>query len=244
MTAKAVKAELAELADPDKAAFYPRFFKAFPGGYGEGDQFVGVVVPKQRQVARRHRDLAPAQVAILLRSPYHEHRHTALLILVEQYSRAGRGKADPDQAAQRRAAIFAFVRQHLDRIDNWDMVDLVAPKIIGPEAMAHPEHIELLREYARAESLWRRRIAMIATLAFIRADEYGLTLEMAETLVADQHDLIHKAVGWMLREVGIRDRGVEEAFLDRHAGHMPRTMLRYALEKFPKERRQHYMARP
>lgn len=229
-----VKDALQTLADPDKAAFYPRFFKAGKGEYGEGDRFVGVVVPEQRRVARRFHALSPAQVRILLNSAWHEHRLTGLLILTEQVRRG-------DEAAAE--AIYEFVLLHLDRINHWDLVDLAAPKLIGPRMLGRPARIKLLDRWAASDNLWRRRIAILATLPFIRAGEFRLTLKLARRLRDDNHDLIHKGVGWMLREVGNRDRAALLEYLDRHSSRMPRTMLRYAIEKLPRELRRQVLAR-
>ena len=227
--------ELARAAVPEKAAFFPRFFKTGPGGYAEGDVFLGVTVPEQRRIARRHRDLPLEQLGPLLRDKVHEHRFTGFLILVERFERA---------RALERGRLFVFCRQHLAGVNNWDLVDLVAPGVIGPYLLEHPELKSLLDDFARSPVLWERRIAIMATFAFIRAGGFSDTLRLAEVLLRDPHDLMHKAVGWMLREVGNRDLAAEESFLDRHAGQMPRTMLRYAIEKFPAARREHYMKRP
>lgn len=224
--------ELARAADPEKAAFFPKFFKTGPGEYAEGDVFLGVTVPEQRRIARRHKDLPLEQVSELLRSEVHEHRFTGFVILVTRFERA-------DMAG--RARLFAFCREHLSRMNNWDLVDTVAPRLIGAHLLEHPELKPLLHDWARSAVLWERRIAILSTLAFIRAGEFTDTLTLAGVLLHDPHDLMHKAVGWMLREVGNRDRTAEEMFLDRHAREMPRTMLRYAIEKFSPARREHYL---
>ncbi|WP_239013897.1 DNA alkylation repair protein [Archangium violaceum] len=231
-SAKSVQDELARAADPEKAAFFPKFFKTGPGGYAEGDVFLGVTVPEQRRIARRHKNLPLEQVRELLRSKLHEHRFTGFVILVEQFERA-------DEAGRER--LFTFCREHLAGMNNWDLVDTVAPRLIGAYLLEHPEHVPQLYDFARSPVLWERRIAIMATFAFIRAGDFTHTLKLAELLLHDEHDLIHKAVGWMLREVGNRNMATEETFLDRHAGEMPRTMLRYAIEKFPPARRKHYM---
>ncbi|ATB27296.1 DNA alkylation repair protein [Melittangium boletus] len=230
--ARTIQDELASAANPEKAAFFPRFFKTGPGQYAEGDVFLGVTVPEQRRIARRHKHLPLEQLRVLLRSEVHEHRLTGFIILVEKFER---------EDALGRDRLFAFCREHLAGVNNWDLVDLVAPRLMGVHLLAHPEHKSLLDEFVRSPVLWERRIAIMATFAFIRAGEFSDTLRLAEVLLQDPHDLIHKAVGWMLREVGKRELASEEAFLDRHAGRMPRTMLRYAIEKFPLERREHYM---
>jgi 3-methyladenine DNA glycosylase AlkD len=227
-----IRDELARAADPEKAAFYPRFFKTGPGEYAEGDVFLGVTVPEQRRIARRHKDLPLEHLGALLRSEVHEHRLTGFLILVTQFERA-------DEAGRHR--LFSFCREHLAGLNNWDLVDTVAPRVLGAYLLEHPELTPLLYELARSPVLWERRIAIMSTQAFIRAGDFQDTLKLAERLLHDEHDLIHKAVGWMLREVGNRDLASEETFLDRHAREMPRTMLRYAIEKFPKAKREHYL---
>ncbi|OJT27185.1 DNA alkylation repair protein [Archangium sp. Cb G35] len=231
---EAIQDELARAADPEKAAFYPRFFKTGPGEYAEGDVFLGVTVPEQRRIAKRHKDLPLEQLGALLRSELHEHRLTGFLILVTRFERA-------DGAGRHR--LFVFCREHLAGLNNWDLVDTVAPKLLGEYLLEHPELTPWLYELARSPVLWERRIAIMSTQAFIRAGDFKDTLKLAELLLHDEHDLIHKAVGWMLREVGNRDLASEETFLDRHAREMPRTMLRYAIEKFPKAKREHYLKR-
>jgi 3-methyladenine DNA glycosylase AlkD len=234
MSAETLAKELAEAANPEKAAFFPKFFKTGPGDYAEGDRFLGVTVPEQRRIAKRHRDMPLPEVAKLVGSPIHEHRLTGFLVLTEQFR-----KADEET----RARIFAFCRKHLAGLNNWDLVDTVAPKIFGEHLIAHPELRKMLHTFAGDSSLWKRRIAIIATQAFIRSGDFEDTLTLAERLVHDPHDLIHKAVGWMLREVGDRDRARLEGFLERHAAEMPRTMLRYAIEKLSPQRRRYFMER-
>jgi 3-methyladenine DNA glycosylase AlkD len=234
MTAKTIMQALAEAADAGKAAFYPRFFKTGPGEYAEGDQFLGVTVPLQRRIARRHRDTPLPELAKLVGSPIHEHRLTGFLILTEQYRVA-------DEPTRER--LFAFCNKHLAQLNNWDLVDTAAPKLIGAHLITHPELRKKLYTLSRSSSLWKRRIAIIATQAFIRKGDFADTLALAEVLLHDPEDLIHKAVGWMLREVGDRALPRLEAFLERHAGEMPRTMLRYAIEKLPAPRRRYFMER-
>ena len=206
------------------------FFKTGPGQYGEGDRFLGITVPQLRAISRTHRDLRLNAVAALLGSRWHEERLLALLILVHQYRRA-------DEPT--RAAIHRLYLDHTRSINNWDLVDSSAPQIVG----AHLETRDRskLRRLARSPSLWERRIAMLATYHYIRKNDFADALAIAELLLHDDHDLIHKAVGWMLREIGNRDRAVEEDFLRRHARVMPRTMLRYAIERFPEPLRRKYM---
>ena len=230
MTANEVRASLKGAADPEKASFYPKFFKAGKGEYAEGDRFMGVVVPEQRRIARRFRDLPIRGVRSLLRDPFHECRLTALLILVEKFNRG-------DQ--ETKAAIVDFYLDHLDWVNNWDLVDSSADKILG--AWLIDRKRDLLYDLAGSGHLWRQRVAMIATYTFIKQDDYKDSIKLAEHLRDHEHDLIHKAVGWMLREVGNRDLSVEERFLKKHYKRMPRTMLRYAIEKFPESKRKAYL---
>jgi 3-methyladenine DNA glycosylase AlkD len=223
---------MAAMADPARAALLAGFFKTGPGEYGHGDVFLGITVPRQRAVAKKYPGLSLARIRKLLKSRFHEHRLTALIVLTGQYAKA-------ETAEKER--IFEFYLANTGRINNWDLVDLSAPNIVGEFLRDKPRHRGVLATLARSGDLWERRIAMLATLAFIRAGEFAPTLAIARRLLGDGHDLIHKAVGWMLREVGKRDQTVEEAFLAEHVPAMPRTMLRYAIEKFPPQKRAHYM---
>jgi 3-methyladenine DNA glycosylase AlkD len=231
LTAAAVRRRTRELADPQRAIGVARFFKTGPGEYGAGDRFLGIRVPDVRRLARAYQDMPLPEVRRLLASAWHEERLLALLILVRQYGRVDdRG----------RAAIYRAYMTHSDRVNNWDLVDCSAEPIVG----AHFRHRDRagLRGLAASKIVWERRIAVLATFHYIRRGEYAETLEIARRLLADPHDLIHKAVGWMLREVGNRDRAAEEEFLRAHATRMPRTMLRYAIEKFPEPLRRRYLA--
>lgn len=221
-----LRKSLQELADQKKAVIMQRFFKTGKGQYGEGDVFIGVTVPLSRQVAKNYAGLPLADVKKLLHSKIHEERLVALLILVQQY------RQDPDRTTM-------FYLDNLAQVNNWDLVDLTAPCILG----AHLEGRDrsLLYRLAKSNKLWERRVAMIATLHFIRKNDFADTLKIAEMLLHDSHDLMHKAAGWMLREVGKRDLAAEEAFLAKHCSEMPRTMLRYAIEKLPEKKRQAYM---
>ncbi len=224
--------ELQASADPEKATFLPKFFKAFPGGYGEGDIFMGVTVPKQRAIARRHyRDIGLEDLTSLLQDPAHESRLTALFMLVYRFEKA---KTDAE-----RKDLAGLYLKNLDHINNWDLVDSSADKILG--AYLFTRNKDVLYELARQGHLWEQRIAIIATLYFIRQGAYEDTLKIAKILLHHEHDLIHKAVGWMLREVGKRDFDVEYDFLREHYKNMPRTMLRYAIEKFPPDLRKKFL---
>jgi len=232
MSVREVKNELIRLANPEKAAVLARFFKTGKDQYSEGDLFLGVMVPQQRATARKFRDLSLKDIAGLLSDKAHECRLTALLILVDKYGRAGE---------KDREEIFRFYLDSTNRINNWDLVDLSAPKIVGEYLLERDK--SALYDLARSELLWERRIAIISTFAFIRKGRFADTLALAEILINDRHDLIHKAVGWMLREVGKKDRAAEEVFLRKHCRRMPRTMLRYATEKFDEAGRKRYAAK-
>jgi len=230
-TLSGLKRSLRLEVDPVKAAFFPRFFKSGPGEYGEGDKFLGVTVPKQRAIAKMHKDLALADVIKLLHSPWHEERLTALFILVLQFQ-----KGD----GQTRKKIYSLYLTNTKYINNWDLVDSSAPYIMG-EYLFDKDRL-ILYKLAVSSNLWEKRIAILSTAFFIKQGQYKDTLSIAKLLLNDSHDLIHKAVGWMLREVGNKDKKTEVAFLDKYAATMPRTMLRYAIEKFPLAQRQYYMA--
>jgi 3-methyladenine DNA glycosylase AlkD len=233
-TADDVRSALRVHASAQKAALLARYFKTGPGEYGEGDVFLGVMVPQSRAVARRFRDLPMTQVQELLASPVHEERLCALFILVAQYEHGDDGTKD---------RVVRLYLRSTKYINNWDLVDCSAPRILGAHLRATKGSGSVLVKLARSRNLWERRIAIIATSSFITAGRHLPTLNIARMLLTDQHELIHKAVGWMLREVGKRiDRETEEEFLRRHYRTMPRTMLRYALERFPKRLQQAYLA--
>jgi 3-methyladenine DNA glycosylase AlkD len=226
-----IRKQLRAQGDPERAALMRRFFKTAPGEYGEGDRFLGLAVPQVRAVARECRGLPMAAVRALLRSPWHEERLLALVILVERFRRG---------AAEERAAIHRFYLGHTRWIDNWDLVDVSAKDIVG--GYLEPGDAGLLERLARSKSLWERRIAVLATFSWIARGVHAPSLALARRLIDDPHDLIHKAVGWMLREVWNRDPRVAEEFLRAHCRRMPRTMLRYAIEKMPPARRRHFLA--
>lgn len=230
-TASAVRHRLKEVRNPEKAAFLPRFFKTGPGEYGEGDRFYGVTVPESRKIARAARSLEQGELERLLASPMHEERLVALLVLVDQFKRA--------QTEAARGKIYRFYVRNMKQVNNWDLVDGSAPAIVGGYHLNHDRR--RLYQWARSKSVWEKRIAILATFHFIKKGDFEDALAISEQLRDDEHDLIHKAVGWMLREIGNRDRSAEERFLERHYRKMPRTMLRYAIEKFPGKRRQAYL---
>ncbi len=233
VTPKAIHHELKRRSDPRRAAALQRFFKTAPGEYGAGDRFLGLTVPAVRAVAARYWTLPLRDVEGLLQSPWHEARLLALVILIHQYER---------ETPSVRAAIYRLYRTNTHRINSWDLVDCSAARIVGAH-LSEASRASLQR-LARSSSVWERRIAIMATAYYIRRGEFGETLRIARLLLDDQHDLIHKAVGWMLRKVGKRDRAVEEQFLRRYSHRMPRTMLRYAIERFPEGLRQRYLLVP
>lgn len=230
MTVNQIRSRLRTLARPESVDVLRRFFKTGPGEYGEGDVFIGVSLPQLRQVCRECRGVALAEVTRLLRSRVHEERLLALLILVDAYRRG---------TPAERGRIYRLYLANTRFINNWDLVDSSAHHIAG--AWLETRRRSPLRRLARSRSLWERRIAIIATLHFIRAREFDDTFAVADLLLEDHHDLIHKAVGWMLREVGNRDGAAERRFLARRYARMPRTMLRYAIEKFPEAERRRYL---
>lgn len=234
-TAEEYLLALEGLRNPVKAEQLARFFKTGPGEYGAGDQFLGVTVPQSRQLVRRCGGMALIEIAKLLASDWHEARLAGCLILVYQYDRA---------QPERRGEIFDFYLAHTDRINNWDLVDTSTPNIIGMELVELGDW-SLLKKLAKSDNIWERRMAVLATLAFtVKAGDSGPTYAIAELLLGDSHDLIHKAVGWMLREAGKRVSEEElEAWLQYQGRYktLPRTMLRYAIERFPEARRKQYL---
>lgn len=230
MTPLPIQKELRAIASPEVARIQQSFFKTGPGQYGEGDVFLGIKVPVLRTLAKQQRDASLTTMQTLLDSKYHEERVFALLLLMQFYQRA-------DEVGQQ--AAFDLYLGNTHRINNWDLVDISAPHIVGRHLQDRPR--KLLHRMAKSASLWERRIAIIATFHFIRLDDFADTLQIAQTLLHDEHDLMHKAVGWMLREVGKRDLSIEEVFLKQHHRDMPRTMLRYAIERFPETKRLAYL---
>lgn len=233
MTAQDVVHELAQHASDTDAVNLQWFFKTGPGEYGEGDQFIGVRVPMIRKVCKTYRDLSLTEVQQLIESPVHEHRMAGLIILTLRYPRA---------SSQVKNDIFDLYMSQLMRrnVNNWDLVDVTCRHIVGEHLF---ENRARLYELAKSENLWERRVSIIATFAYIAKGDPSTSLELAELLLHDKHDLMHKAVGWTLREVGKRcDGALLRDFLDRHAHHMPRTALRYAIERLPEPDRQRYMA--
>jgi 3-methyladenine DNA glycosylase AlkD len=230
MTNQKIKKRLKQLANKEKAEVLQRFFKTGPGEYGEGDVFIGVKVPDLRKVAKDFQDIATEDVIVLLESAIHEERLLALLILVRKYVKG-------NETAKKR--IYRLYLKKTKFINNWDLVDVTAHQIVGDYLM--DKNKAPLYRLAKSEDLWERRIAILASFYFIKHGKYEETLKIARILLTDSEDLIHKAVGWMLREIGKRDMILEEMFLQKHYKEMPRTMLRYAIEKFPEPKRQKYL---
>ena len=230
MTAAQLREKLEGLADERVAEVSRRYFKKGPGEYGEGDRFRGIRVPVLRRLAREHRGIGLREAGRLLASAYHEDRLLALLLWTDIFARG-------DDAV--RARVYEGYLANTRRINNWDLVDVSAEHIVGAFLWRRPR--DPLYRLARSSDLWERRIAVLATFHFVKRGEFAETLKIAEMLLSDPEDLIHKAVGWMLREVGKRDRAAEEAFLRPHCRRMPRTMLRYAIERFPEPLRRRYL---
>jgi 3-methyladenine DNA glycosylase AlkD len=230
MTAHEIRARLQKLGNKERATASRRYFKTGPGEYGAGDVFLGITVPEIRKLAKEYQDITLTKATQLLQSTIHEERLLALLILVRSYSR-GDGHT--------KKGIYEIYLQNTQYINNWDLVDTSADHIVG--AFLRVKSKKPLYALAQSSDLWKRRIAIMATFHFIKCGEFTETLKIARTLLSDEEDLIHKAVGWMLREIGKRHLQIEERFLKEHYKKMPRTMLRYAIERFPEPKRQGYL---
>ena len=222
--------KLKKAGSKERAKVSARFFKTGKGQYGQGDIFLGIGVPEQRKIAREFKYLPAADIKKLLKSKVHEHRFVALEILVIRYEKGNE---------KEKKEIVAFYLKNIDGVNNWDLVDTSAPYILGHYLLG--KNKKVLYDFAKSKSIWRKRVAIISTQYFIRQNHFEDTLKIAKLLLQDKHDLIHKAVGWMLREVGNKSLQTELEFLDKHYTIMPRTMLRYAIEKFPKEKRKQYL---
>ena len=229
-TLAGIRREIRALGSPARAKSSLRFFRTGRGEYGEGDKFLGLTVPEMRAIARRYRTLDHDAVVELLQSPWHEERLVALVLLVDAYKRGNKSERD---------RIYRAYLANTNRVNNWDLVDSSAGAIVGGHLDA--TQISLLERLARSKDLWERRIAIVATFHFIKQNEFAPTLRIAEMLLLDPHDLIHKAVGWMLREVGKKDRKALDMFLSKHYRTMPRTALRYAIERHPEAIRKRYL---
>jgi len=224
---KEIQNEIRSLADPKRAKTSLWFFKTGPGQYGEGDKFLGLTTPQMRVISKKYKDLLLVDIQQLIKSPFHEERSIAIQILVLQYPKNSQ-------------TIYNFYLKNTKYINNWDLVDISAPKIVGE--YLSDKNPKILFDLAKSESLWERRIAIISTFAFIYQGQPDLTLKISRNLLNDRHDLIHKAVGWMLREVGKRcsEKSLTD-FLDLYCLSMPRTMLRYAIERLPEKKRKYYL---
>ncbi len=230
MTAETIRKKLRRLSSRKKAKILQGFFKTGPGQYGEGDIFLGITVPVLRKVSKEHAGMPLSEVVLLLRSSVHEERLLSLFMLVYSFTKGG-------TAVQKK--IYSLYLRNSKYINNWDLVDLTAPNIVG--AYLLDKNRKPLYALAQSKNLWSRRIAILATFQFIKQQDFDDTLKIATMLLEDEHDLIHKAVGWMLREVGKRSLTAEERFLKQHYRKMPRTMLRYAIERFPETKRKRYL---
>lgn len=227
-----LKKELKSFANPEQAKILQGFFKTGKGQYGEGDIFLGIKVPVQREVAKKYVDLSLTEVRDLMKSKIHEERLVAILILVHKYQVG---------SVKDRDKIFKFYLKNYHGINNWDLVDLSAPKIVGEYLLDKSR--DILYKLAKSKNIWQKRIAIIATASFIKDNDFKDTLKIAKLLLEDSNDLIHKAVGWMLREVGKRDIEILKNFLDKNYRKISRTTLRYAIERFKENERQEYLKR-
>jgi len=225
-----LRRDLRNFADFEKSNILQKFFKTGKGQYGEGDIFIGVIVPNIRKVSKNNTELSLLEIKKALYSKIHEERLCALFVLIEKFN-----KANPSDKKE----IFNFYIKNTKQVNNWDLVDLSAPKIVGEFLLNKDKKI--LYKLARSKNLWEKRIAIISTFTFIKNKKYTDTFKISEILINDKHDLMHKAVGWMLREVGKRSLVEEENFLKKNYKKIPRTMLRYAIEKFPEEKRLKYL---
>lgn len=230
MTASFILNELLSVANPEKAVFLQRFFKTGPGQYAEGDVFLGLVVPLTRSIAKANKQTPLSELQLLIESKYHEARLCALLIVVEKFKKASEAE---------REMLYEFYLRNARFINNWDLVDVTCPHVVGTYLLDKDR--SRLYELAKSDLLWEQRIAIVSTVTFIRNRQYDDTLALAEMLMMHNHDLMHKAVGWMLREVGKKDREALTDFLELHATELPRTALRYAIEHYPEEQRQYFL---
>lgn len=227
-----LKKDLRKFERPGKAKFLKRFFKTGKGEYAEGDKFLGLKTDETRSVAARYKDIGYKDIKILLASEIHEERMVAVMILVNRFKK---GNLDIKKE------VYEFFINNLSGINNWDLVDVSVPHIIGGYLYLSKGNKNVLYNFAKSNNLWKERVGIMSTFYFIRNNEFQDTLKISEILLNDKHDLIHKAVGWMLREIGNRNLSVEEEFLKTHYQKMPRTMLRYAIEKFSEAKRKKYL---
>lgn len=227
-----LKKEVQESKNSEQAKHLQKFFKTGKGEYAEGDIFLGIKVPIQRSIAKKYTNMKLNEIQDIINSKIHEYRLIALLILIQKYKKAKKDRLE-------RRKIFEFYLRNTKNINNWDLVDLSAPQILGD--FLQTEGTDMLMNLAQSENMWERRISIISTYPLIKKRRFGETLAISEILLKDEQDLIHKAVGWMLREVGKRNKKVLELFLMQRYSKMPRTMLRYAIEKFPEDERKEWL---
>ena len=227
---KGLRSEIKGMADPEKASVSAWFFKTGPGEYGEGDKFLGLRVPELRKLSKKYKKLPLEDTLKLLRSEFHEERQLSLFILVLNFKKA---------SSEEQKEIYELYLKNLSCVNNWDLVDCSAPHIVGPYLEDKPK--DILYDFARSGGLWERRVAILATHHYIKKLSFDETLKISKMLLSDEEDLIQKAVGWMLREIGRRDESEEKAFLKKHYKNMPRTMLRYAIERFSEDERKAYL---
>jgi len=230
MNVSQLEKKLSDAKNPKKAKLLQRFFKTAPGEYGHGDIFLGITVPTQRKICKKYIEISFPEIQKLLDNKIHEYRFCALAILVSKYKKAS------DLEKQK---IFNFYIKNSKKINNWDLIDVSAPKIVGEYLLNRDKKI--LYKFAKSKNLWQKRISILSTFWFIRENKFEDSLKISKILLKDKHDLIHKAVGWMLREIGKRNKQAEIKFLEKHAHKMPRVMLRYAIEKFSKKERDYYL---
>lgn len=223
-----IRKEVRLISDPERAKNLAWFFKTGKGEYGYGDKFIGLKVPQIRELAKKYKDINIVDIESLVHSPIHEERMLALIIMTKRY-------------LKEKDKFYKLYIKNRKYINNWDLVDITCPRIVGDYLLNKPR--DTLYKFARSKNLWEKRISIIATATFIQQKDFADTLKISEILLNDKHDLIHKAVGWMLREVGKRDKKTEEAFLQKHHQKMPRTMLRYAIEKFPENERKIFLSK-
>lgn len=232
MSSRRIFKELKKLGSAKKAKASSRFFKTGKGEYGEGDKFFGITVPEQRKIAKENVEISFTEISKLIKNPFHEARLTGLFILVYKYE-----KAD----YKLREKIYNFYIKNLSSVNNWDLVDTTTPNIVGHHLWENRKERKLLYKLAKSKNIWERRISILATFHFIRNNDFKDAIKIAEKLLEDKEDLIHKAVGWMLREIGKRDQKTMENFLKKYIEIMPRTTLRYAIERLPENKREYYM---
>ncbi len=222
--------EIKESSDPERAKNSLWFFKTGPGQYGEGDKFLGLTMPQQRTIAKKYVNLPFSDIQKLIDSKYHEHRMVGLIILTYKYPKS-----------EQKKEIYEFYIKNYDRINNWDLVDVTAPRIVG--AYLLEKNRKILYDFAKSNHLWKKRISIVSTFAFIDKKDFKDSIKIIEILLNDKHDLIHKACGWALREIGKKEEKVLTNFLDKYHKIMPRTMLRYSLERLSEKQKKHYMSK-